>query len=374
MMSILIAQYADELALSGLEAGALATAALAGTAIATATVGRYAERWGRKRVLIAGALLAIGTGLGYAGSTSLVPLLLIAFIGTVNPTSGDVSAFLPVEQAILGQAAQGPERVRTFAWYNVIGSLAGAFGALASGATVLIADVPGLGGEGAIRLLFASYAILGVGTLLLVTRLGPEAELTTSERRAGLGPSRRRVGIMAGLFGVDSFAGAFIVQSIIALYLLRRFDLDPATTGAIFFGAGFLQAVSFLISARLSNRFGLVNTMVFTHLVSEVFLVGVAFATSAPLAVALLLARSFLSQMDVPPRQALVVSVVQPEERAAAAAYTGLTRSLAATPGPAVGGAMLAAWPGAPFLACAALKAAYDMALWRVFRHVHPAD
>lgn len=370
MMSILIAQYAEALGLSGLQTGAIATAALIGTAVTTLLVGRFTERIGRKRVLVFGALLAVATGLGYAASTAFLPLLVIACIGTVNPTSGDVSAFLPVEQAILGQAAEGTRRVTTFAWYNVIGALAAALGALASGATVAIAGLPGIGDQGAIRLLFAAYALIGVATMVLVFQLGPTAEVRHADGPRGLGPSRRRVVTMAGLFGVDSFAGGFVVQSIIALYFLREFGLDPAATGAVFFAASILQAVSFIVSARLSLRFGLVNTMVFTHLPSNALLAGLAFAPGAGVAVLFLLLRSLLSQMDVPPRQALVVSVVEPGERAAAAAYTGLTRSLASTPGPSIGGALLAAWPGAPFVASALLKSSYDVALWLTFRGV----
>ena len=370
MMSILIARYALELGLRGWQAGAIATAALVGTALATFLVGRYAERIGRRSVLIVGSLLGIGTGLGYAASVSFAPLLLIAFLGTVNPTSGDVSAVLPVEQAILGQAAEGPARVRVFAWYNVVGQFAAALGALASGATVLISDAPGVGESGAIRWLFASYSLLAAASLFFVFRLGASAEVAPGSRRGGLGPSRRRVFTLSALFGTDAFAGGLVVQSIVALFLLQKFDLDPATTGAVFFGASLMSAVSFLLSARLSSRFGLVNTMVFTHLPSNLLLVGVALAPVAPLAVAFLLVRSFLSQMDVPPRQALVVSVVEPQERAAAAAYTGLTRSLSSTPGPSLGGALLGAWGPAPFIACAGLKSAYDLALWSLFRRV----
>jgi len=371
-MSILIARYAEAAGLSTVEVGVVATAALIGTSATTFLVGRYVERLGRRRVLIWGALLTIATGVGYAASGLFPVLVAVAFVGTVNPTSGDVSAFLPIEQAILGQETEGHGRVRTFALFNVVGSLAGALGALASGAAGLLQLLPALGEEGAIRWSFAAYSVLGVATLLLVLRLTPRAELPEGAARSGLGPSRRRVGTLSALFGLDAFAGGLIVQSIIALYLLREFDLDPAVTGAVFFGTSVLGALSFLVSSRLSTRFGLVNTMFFTHLPSNALVVGVAFAPSAPVAVGFLFARAMLSQMDVPPRQALVVSVVEPGERAAAAAYTGLSRSLSSTPAPAAGGALLGAWGGAPFLVCAALKATYDVALFTLFRRVEP--
>ena len=373
MMAILIARYAVALGMPAWKVGLLGTAALIGTAGATYLVGRYVESVGRRRLLVWGALLAVATGLGYAGSTAFPALLVGAFLGTANPTSGDVSAFLPIEQAILAQEVGPAGRVGLFARFNVAGSLAGGFGALVTGLTGVV-ELTGLSEEGAIRLFFAGYALIGVLTWALVRRLPQSAELSApaGARRSGLGPSKGRVWTLSALFATDSFAGGIVVQSIIALYLLREFDLDPAVTGAVFFAASFLQAISFLLSARLSMRFGLVNTMVFTHLPSNALLALVAFAPTAPLAIGALLARSFLSQMDVPPRQTLVVSVVEPEERAAAAAYTGLTRSLASTPGPSLGGALFGLWGGAPFVVCAALKSGYDVALWGLFRKVQP--
>lgn len=371
MMSIAIAQYAIVIGLSGFEAGLVASAALVGTSLATWFVGQYVERLGRRRVLIWAALLTFATGLAYAFSSNLAILIPVAFIGTVNPTSGDVSAFLPIEQAIIAQKTEPLTRVRTFAWFNVTGSLAGAAGALASGLTVLFDDLPGLGEAGAVRLLFALYSLLGLATLFVTLRLTPAVELVRTEQPAGLGPSKRRVYTLSALFATDSFAGGLVVQSIIALFLLRKFELDPAVTGAVFFGTNLFSAASFLISARLSMRFGLVNTMVFTHLPSNLLLIGVAFAPSAALAIGALLARAMLSQMDVPPRQALIVSVVEPEERAAAAAVTGLSRSISSAGAPTLGGALLgSSFAGLPFVACGILKSGYDLALWALFRNV----
>jgi MFS family permease len=372
MMSVALAQYAIALGLTGLQTGLVASSALVGTAVATMLVGRYVERLGRRRVLIWGALLTAATGVAYAGSTHLPLLVLVAFFGTVNPTSGDVSAFLPVEQAILAQQTESSTRVNTFAWFNVIGSLAGGVGALLSGATGFLDNIGGVDRTAAIRILFATYSVLGVLSLLLVLRLNDSSELAPGERRGGLGVSRKRVFTLAGLFSIDSFAGGMAVQSIIALFLFRKFDLDPALTGAVFLATNFLSAASFLASARLSNRFGLVNTMVFTHLPSNAFLVAVALAPSAGLAIVFLMARSLLSQMDVPPRQTLVMSVVDPEERAAAAATTGLARSISSSAGPSIGGALFGVGLGAPFIACAALKSTYDLLLWGIFRNVRP--
>ena len=371
MMSVALAQYAVAIGLSGFEAGLVATSALVGTSLTTWLVGQYVERIGRRRLLIWAALLAIATGLAYAASSSLAILLGVAFIGTVNPTSGDVSSSLPIEQAILAQEGEARDRVRLFARFSVVGSLAAAFGALASGSTVLLEHLPGVGTLGAIRLLFVLYSVVGVATLLLTMKLTPAAELVKTENRTGLGPSRRKVYTLSALFATDAFAGALVVQSIIALYLLRKFGLDPATTGAVFFGTSLLSAVSFMISSRLSMRFGLVNTMVFTHLPSNALLMGVAFAPNAAVAIAFLMARSMLSQMDVPPRSALIVSIVEPGERAATTAVTSLSRSVASAGAPSIGGALLSSsFGGLPFLVCGAMKTGYDVALWALFRKV----
>jgi MFS family permease len=371
MMSIALAQYAEAIGLSGFEAGLVATAALVGTSATTWLVGQYVERVGRRRMLIWAAFLSIATGIAYAASSSLALLLPVAFLGTVNPTSGDVSSFLPIEQAILAQETEARTRVNTFARFSLIGSLAGALGALASGATVLLERLPDVGTLGAIRLLFLGYSILGVIGLLLTLRLTPHAELVKTTNPAGLGPSKRKVYTLSALFATDAFAGGLVVQSIIALFLFRKFDLDPAATGAVFFGTSLFSAISFLISSRLSMRFGLVNTMVFTHLPSNLLLVGVALAPAPGLAIAFLMARSILSQMDVPPRQALIVGVVEPEERAATAAMTGLARSVASAGAPSLGGALLGSgFAGLPFLVCGALKSTYDVALWTLFRKV----
>ena len=371
MMSVALAQYAVAIGLSGFQAGLVATSALVGTSITTWLVGQYVERIGRRRLLIWAAFLAIATGLAYAASSSLAILLGVAFVGTVNPTSGDVSSFLPIEQAILAQEGEARDRVRLFARFSVVGSLAAAFGALASGSTILLEHLPGVGTLGAIRLLFVLYSTLGVATLLLTMKLTPAAELVKTQNRTGLGPSRRKVYTLSALFATDAFAGALVVQSIVALYLLRKFDLDPATTGAVFFGTSLSSAVSFLISSRLSMRFGLVNTMVFTHLPSNALLIGVAFAPNAAAAIAFLIARSMLSQMDVPPRSALIVSMVEPGERAATTAVTSLSRSIASAGAPSIGGALLSSsFGGLPFLVCGAMKSGYDLALWTLFRKV----
>ena len=371
MMSIGLAQYANAIGLSGLQAGLVATSALVGTSLMTWLVGQYVERIGRRRMLIWAAFLTISTGVAYAASSSLAVLLGVAFIGTVNPTSGDVSSFLPIEQAILAQESEARTRVNMFARFSMVGSLAGALGALASGATVLFDDLPGVGTLGAIRLLFVIYSVLGVATLLLNLKLTPAAELVKTEKRSGLGPSKRKVYTLSALFATDAFAGGLVVQSIIALFLLRKFDLDPAQTGAVFFGTSLFSAISFLISSRLSMRYGLVNTMVFTHLPSNLLLVGVAFAPGVGFAIAFLMARSILSQMDVPPRQALIVGIVEPQERAATAAVTGLSRSIASAGAPTLGGALLgSSFAGLPFLVCGGLKSTYDLALWALFRKV----
>ena len=372
LMSVALAVYADAIGLTGLQFGLIASAALVGTSVMTWLVGRYSDQIGRRRTLLAGAALMVVTGIAYASSEAVPVLIVVAFLGTVNPTSGDVSSFLPVEQAVLAQTGDPIRRVDVFAWFSVVGSMAGAFGALSSALGPAIDATTVLGEAGATRVLFLGYGALGLATIAVVARLGPDAELPAGSSGGRLGPSRGRVGGLSALFALDAFAGGLVVQSVIALFFLREFDMDPAIIGGVFFGTSLLAALSFLASARLATRFGLVNTMVFTHLPSNALLLGVALSPVAWLAVAFLFARSMLSQMDVPPRQALVVSVVEPGERAAAAAATGLARSLGATPAPILGGAMLGAYAGLPFLACAALKSTYDVLLLAFFGRVQP--
>jgi predicted MFS family arabinose efflux permease len=315
----------------------------------------------------------VGTGLGFATVEGLWPLLVIAFVGTLNPSGGDVSVFLPLEHTVLAQSALAEDRTSVFARYAFVGSVVGAAGAAAAGAVDWLA--PWVGRAAVLDAFFALYGALGLATFLLYRGLSPRVEADGDTPPAPLGPSRRRVYGLAGLFAVDAFGGGLVVTSLLALWLFERFGLDVATTGAIFSVMGMCSAGSYFAAVPLAKRFGLVNTMVFTHLPSNLFLILVAFAPNLWSAFALLVLRSLLSQMDVPTRSSYVMAVVTPEERPAAASVTAVPRSLASAAAPLLSGWLLGLSAfGWPLVAAGVLKAAYDLLLLRSFTHVRPPE
>ena len=371
-IAVLLPAYLLALGFGQLEVGFLSTAALFGSALATLAVGRWGSRFSIRRLLLGAAIVMAATGLGFAGFSSLWPLFVVAFIGPLNPSGGDVSVFLPLEHTAL--AANAPREARTtiFARYSFVGSLAGAVGALAAAVPDWLATHAGFVMVDALRAMFAVYAAVGVIVWLLYLRL-PEPHAAQSAPPAPLGPSRGIVWRMATLFSVDSFAGGLIVNALLALWLFERFGMSLTAAGAFFFWTGLLSATSQLAAPLLAKRIGLINTMVFTHIPASLCLIGAAFAPTTELALGLLLARSALSQMDVPARNAFVMSVVTPEERPAAASFTAVPRSLASAIGPSLTGAMFAAGTlAAPLVACGVLKIAYDIALFRAFRRLEP--
>jgi len=368
-VAVLLPAYLLALGLGTLEVGFIATATLLGSAIATIAVGLWAHAVSSRRLLHAAAWLMILTGLGFAGLDSFWPLLVVAFAGTLNPSAGDVSVFLPLEHARLASTAAGPARTTLFARYSVIGAVCAALGALAAALPDALAAHAGLSRMAALRAMFVLYAAIGGVVWALYRRLDAGVPAGDSPAPARLGPSRRTVVGLAALFSIDAFAGGLVVNALLSTWLLQRFGLSLAQAGAFFFWAGLLTAGSQLLAPAVARRFGLLNTMVFTHLPANVCLILAAFAPGLPLALALLLARSALSQMDVPTRTAYVMAVVTPPERPAAASLTAVPRSLAAALSPALGGAMFAAgWLALPLALCGALKIAYDLALWRACR------
>ena len=367
-VAVLLPAYLLALGFDVWTVGVLGTATLLGSALATLAVGTWGHRFAQRRLLLAAALLMTATGLGFAGLSQFWPLLIVAFVGTLNPSSGDVSVFLPLEHAQLAGAAQGDARTQLFARYSLLASLASAFGALAAAVPAWLASRSGIELVTALRLMFAGYAAAGLVLLWLYRRL-PEPHASTGNRRSALGPSRRIVFKLAALFSVDSFAGGLALNSLMSLWLMQRFDMSVAAAGAFFFGAGLLAAASMLAAPWVARRIGLLNTMVFTHMPANLALIGAAFAPSLPLALGLLLFRAALSQMDVPTRTAYVMSVVTPDERSAAASVTAVPRSLASALSPSLAGALFTAgWLAAPLLACGLLKIGYDLALWGACR------
>jgi predicted MFS family arabinose efflux permease len=371
-VAILLPAYLLALGFGTWEVGLLASATLLGSALATLAVGAWGHRFHNRRLLLGAAALMAATGLAFAFGTSFWPLLAIAFVGTLNPSSGDVSVFLPLEHARLAGAAHGDARTALFARYSLAGALFAALGALAAALPDHLVAVAGAARLDALRAMFVAYGLVGCAVWLLYRRLpAPRAE--AREPRGPLGPSRGVVLKLSALFSVDSFAGGLVVNSLLALWLFQRFDLSLAATGAFFFWTGLLGAASQLAAPRLARRIGLVNTMVFTHIPANLCLVAAAFSGSREVALGLLLVRALLAQMDVPARGAFVMAVVSPAERAAAASFTLVPRSLASAVSPTLGGAMFAAgWLAAPLVACGVLKIAYDLMLWRAFRGTEP--
>ena len=367
-VAVLLPAYLLALGYGTWQVGLLSTATLLGSALATLALGVWGHRTSQRLLLLGAALLMTATGLGFAGLSAFWPLLLVAFVGTLNPSSGDVSVFLPLEHSRLSHAAEGDARTRLFARYSLTGALCAALGALAAAVPDAMTGL-GVDRLTALRGMFVAYA--GVGALLcwLYARLPERPALDQVLEHSPLGPSRRTVVKLAALFSVDAFAGGLIVNALLALWLFERFGLSLTATGAFFFWVGVLNALSLMAAPWVAKRIGLLNTMVFTHMPSSLFLILAALAPSLTLALVFLLLRAALSQMDVPTRSAYVMAVVTPRERAAAASFTAVPRSLAAALGPSLGGALFAGgWLAAPLVACGCLKIAYDLALWRAFR------
>jgi MFS family permease len=374
-VAVLLPAYLLALGLDQLDVGYVSTATLSGSALATVAVAVMGYRWSTRGLLLSAALLMLATGISFASISSFWPLLIIAFIGTLNPSSGDVSVFLPLEHARLAQAAQGNARTALFARYSLLGSLSAAVGALAASLPSLLTVWPGLPLIDGLRAMFVLYGLLG-GSVWLLYRTLPKTMHHTSQLPAPLGPSRSTVFKLAALFSVDAFAGGLVVNSLLTLWLFERFGLSLGQAGIFFFCTELLSAVSQLAAPAIARRIGLLNTMVFNHIPANVCLILAAIVPHIELALALLFIRSSLSQMDVPARTAYVMAVVTPAERAAATSFTAVPRSLASAASPTLAGALLASGLlSAPLIACGTLKIAYDLALLAFFRRLDvPGD
>lgn len=374
-VSVLLAQYLTGLGFSSVEVGAIVTGTLLGSAVLTLTFGLKSHQFALRSLLLVATGIMVATGVGFASITAFWPLLIIAVVGTLNPSSGDVSVFLPAEQALVSSRVDAPRRPWTFAVYNLGAIFAGAVGALASAIPAGLAHVQEWDVTDTQQASFLLYAIAGVVILVVYRRLTRHDEVlpavSRGERRRVLHTSRRTVLELTGLFSLDAAGGGFVVTSLLVLWLHLRFDLSAGTTATVFFAAGVLSGCSQLLASRLAPRLGLVRTMAFTHLPANVLLFLAAFAPSGGVAIALLLGRAFLSQMDVPARQSFVMAVVPPEERAAAASVTNVPRSLAAAATPLLAGALLARTTfGWPLVIAGGVKATYDVLLLVLYRDV----
>lgn len=374
-LSVILGLYLDAVGLSTTAIGWIFTAALAGGAVMTIIITAIADSFGRKFLLIAGAMLMALAGWVFAVSDNPIVLTIAAIFGTISPSGKEVGPFLSLEQAILPQTTSDQNRTAVFSAYNLVGSFAGALGAL----SVSLPSFFSLKAIAGYRFLVWGYVISAVLLALLFALLSPlvEAKKKTESttRNVGLHKSRAIVAKLAGLFALDAFAGAFIVQSIVAYWFFLRYQTDLTTLGGIFFGTNILAALSFLAAPAIARRIGLLNTMVFTHLPSNILLLFVPLMPNVEWAVTVLLVRHLLSQMDVPTRQSYTMAVVDADERAAAAGVLSVARNAGAAVAPLFTGAILAAPAlGLPFLLAGGIKVVYDLSIFTVFRHVKPPE
>jgi MFS family permease len=370
---IILPAYLTAIGYDPIQVGIVATASLLGTALLTLAIGAVASRHDLRTWLLFGACVMTATGLAFPNAEHIVFVALVAFVGTVNPSTGDLGILVPIEHAMLARGVSDQERTAVFARYSLIGSLATAAGALAASLPDLLAPM-GIGQLSSFKLMFYAYAALGTASALLYRRL-PRAHADERSHGAPLGPSRGVVYKLAALFSLDAFAGGFVVQSLLALWLFERFDLSLTAAAVFFFWSSTFSAFSYPVAAWIARRIGLINTMVFTHIPSSVFLILAAFSPDLYVTLGLLLLRSALSQMDVPTRTSYVMAVVTPAERAAAASFTAVPRSLASAISPVFAGILLTtSFSGLPLVACGVLKIVYDVALLFSFRHIKPPE
>jgi MFS family permease len=383
-LAVVLVLYLAALGIDALTIGAILTLTLIGDTIVSLWLTTRADRIGRRLVLVVGSLLMAGAGFLFAVTASVPLLILVATIGVISPTGNEVGPFLAVEQAALSQATPDARRTPTFAWYNLAGYVATAVGALSAGLLTQGLLAMGVAALDAYRVVVVGYGVVGLVMAVVFWRVGGGVEAPAAPpaddgiaRRLGLGPrSRGIVARLSLLFSLDAFAGGFVPQSLMAYWFHLRYGVEPAILGGIFFGANLLAAVSSLSASRFAARFGLVNTMVFTHLPSNVFLFLVPLMPNLPLAIAVLLLRFSLSQMDVPTRQSYVMAVVEPGERSAAAGVTGIARTTGASISPILSAPLVASASLAsiPFFLAGGLKVAYDLLLYRAFRSGRAPD
>ena len=379
-LSVVLALYLAEAGLTEAQIGLLFTLTLAGDAFISLWLTTSADRFGRKRTLILGALLMAGASLAFILTRNVILLVIAAIVGVISPSGNEIGPFLSVEQAGLTQLIPSKRRTRIFAWYNLAGSFATATGALSGGWLAQVLQDNEWTALDSYRLVLTGYALGGFLLLLLFVNLSKGVEVEASQDRSkrvlGLHRSRNVVFKLSSLFAMDAFAGGLLVQSLLAYWFHVRFGIESGILGSIFFGANILAGISALLAVRLAEKFGLINTMVFTHIPSNILLILVPLMPTLPLAIGVLLLRFSISQMDVPTRQSYTMAVVAPDERSAASGITAIARSVGASISPALTGLLFSspALFSVPFFLSGGLKIIYDLLLYREFRAVKPPE
>jgi MFS family permease len=385
-LSVGLVIYLAEVGFSETQIGLLLTLTLLGDTLISLGITTHADRWGRRRMLILGAVLMLLAGAGFVFTRNFILLLIAATIGVISPSGNEVGPFLPIEQAALTQIIADEKRTKIFAWYNLMGSLATAFGALFAGWGVQLAQKGGLAHLESYRIVLFAYAAMAVVLGVIFLRLSPDVEIykkgrkaessPKAERRFGLHRSKKVVFKLSALFSLDAFAGGFVMQSIVAYWFHVKFRVPPVLLGGIFFGANILAGLSALAAAWVASKIGLIRTMVFTHIPSNILLILVPLMPDLTTAIAVLLLRFSISQMDVPTRQSYTMAVVSPDERSAAAGITGIARTIGASLSPIFTGPLLAhaSFISFPFFISGFLKIGYDLLLYRAFRSIRPPE
>jgi len=385
-LSVVLVLYLAQAGLKETQIGLLLTLTLIGDTLISLWITTSADRVGRRRMLLLGAVLMIFAGVLFALTRDFVLLLIAATIGVISPSGYEVGPFLSIEQAALSQIVPDEKRTQVFAWYNLVGSFTTAIGSLAGGALVQALQGVGINPLGSYRAAVIGYASMGLILALLFTRLSPAVEIPKSEDPPypiskprsilGLHRSRGVVFKLSALFSLDAFAGGFVLQSIVAYWFNVRFNVEPALLGSIFFGANILAGISALAAAKVAAKIGLIRTMVFTHIPSNILLILVPLMPNLPLAILVLLMRFSISQMDVPTRQSYTMAVVSPDERSAAAGVTGIARTTGSSLSPVFAGPLLGspALLNIPFFLSGSLKIIYDLLLYRSFRAIKPPE
>ena len=378
-ISVVLALYLSATGLSASGVGAILSATLAGDILVSLWVTMVADRIGRRNMLLFGAALMILAGIVFLLTTDPVWITLAAIIGIVSPSGGEIGPFLSIEQAALSQLVPDGRRTRVFGWYNLAGSFATAAGALAGGwLAQWLQTIGGWSGLEAYRVIMGGYAGCGLALMLFFIFLSRHAEVApvaetgggTIKKTMGLHRSKAVVFRLSSLFALDAFAGGFVVQSMIAWWLHIRYGVDEGMLGTLFFGANLLAGISALLATRLADRIGLIRTMVYTHIPSNILLCLVPLMPNFSLAIIVLLLRASISQMDVPARQSYTMAVVSPDERSAASGITTVARSVGAAVAPLLGGLFMAnpLLFSAPFFVAGGLKIIYDVMLYQLFK------
>jgi len=381
-LSVVLALYLAETGLSEKMIGLVFTLTLAGDAGISLWLTTSADRYGRKRTLLIGGLLMLGAGIVFILTNNVIVLMAAAIIGVISPSGNEIGPFLSIEQAGLTNIIANEKRTQVFAWYNLVGSFATATGALAGGWLAQILQTKGWSALEAYRFILMGYAIGGLLLTLLFLNLSPAIEviqINTADQPKkvlGLHKSRNVVFKLSALFALDAFAGGLIVQSMIAYWFHIKYGVDSGVLGSIFFGANVLAGISALLAARIAAKFGLINTMVFTHIPSNILLILVPLMPNLPLAITILLLRFSISQMDVPARQSYTMAVVAPDERSAAAGVTAIARSVGAAISPMLTGLFFSipSLFSVPFFLTGGLKIVYDLLIYREFIAVKPPE